>query len=156
MCRHNALRDMTASRIQAITDAPANTEQHDEMHDDDRRPDINFQNWRGETVHIDVSVVTPHRGSGGGDPRQVRAGALVAATENTKRRKYPALHLSPAVCAHLGRAGGDLSALFRTLCRQSDANERSAAVSALWQSWSCTLQRWNAHILHAAGPLCPP
>ena len=155
-CRHNALRDNLASSITAATSMPANVEQHSEAHEDNRRPDINFQNWRGEMIHIDVAVVTPHRGSHGGDPRTVREGAQVAGHENFKRRKYAALNLCPAVTTHLGRAGKDLVALFRSTCRHEEQSERSKAISGMWQSWSCCLQRWNAHILGAAGPLCPP
>ena len=158
VARHNRLRDVLADEITDATGSPAATEQHDAAAPDDRRPDINYMDWRGDMVHIDVEVVTPHAMSrgGGGDGRQVRAGALVASGEALKRRKYAHLRLMPAVTSHLGRAGEDLISLIRSLHRNTDPEERSQAIAATWHKWSCTLQRWNCHLLGSAGPLLPP
>ena len=154
--RHNALRDDTAENVQGIVDGPVYVEQHDHAYTDNRHPDINFQNHRGETAHVDVMVVTPHVGSRGGDPRQARAGALIAHEEAVKRRKYAQLRLMPAVCSHLGRPGKALMTLFRSLAKDADEKLRSAAISSMWQSWSCILQKYNCFVLSTAGPLCPP
>ena len=87
-------------------------------------------------MHVDVMVVTPHAGSRGGDPRQVRAGVLIAHEEGVKRRKYAQLRLMPAVCAHLGRPGKSLTTLVRSLAKDADVKLRSTMISSIWQSWS--------------------
>ena len=152
--RHNALRDMTAEHIQDSTGTPAMVEQHNEAHGDDRRPDIHYQDHRGETTWLDVAVVSPNARTQAG--RTMRAGAAVAAHESTKRRKYPALKLLPLVTSHLGRAGQDLTTFVRALHRHPDSAVRSADIAGFWQSWSCCLQHWNVKILASAGLLTPP
>jgi hypothetical protein len=155
--RHNAERDMLAARIHETSGKPVAIEQHDESNEDDRHPDLHFTNDRGEVTHVDVSIVTPTAGGiAGSGSRLQRAGALVALTENTKRRKYPRLRLLPAVSAHLGRPGTDLIALVRSMHGDDDEQVRSIAISATWQDWSCTLQKYNVASLANAGPLVPP
>ena len=154
--RHNAMRDMAADMVMECTELPATIEQHDQALGDDRRPDLRHQNWRGETVHIDVAIVSPHAQSVRGDPRQLRPGGLVASHEALKKRKYPELRLIPAVSSHLGRPGADLVTWIRSLCRDTDPAQRSDRISSLWQTWSTTLMHWNSHILATAGPLMPP
>ena len=156
IARHNALRDTLAERVTEHTGLPATVEQHDHATGDERRPDLHYQNSRGETVHVDVAIVSPHMGTSNGDPRQCRPGAAISTHEALKRRKYPELRLMPAVCSHLGRVGNDLSSLFRSICSQHDLAERSRAISGMYQCWSTTLMHWNAHILATAGPLMPP
>ena len=154
--RHNQLRDRLADMIMDCTGMPVTTEQHDHALVDDRRPDLSYQNWRGETVHVDVAIVSPHAQSAGVDPRHARPGGLIASHEALKKRKYPELRLIPAVASHFGRAGNDLATLIRSLCRDTDVSQRSERISFLWQTWSSTLMHWNAHILATAGPLMPP
>ena len=156
VARHNALRDLFAEIATEATGLPSTIEQHDHSTGDARRPDVHFQNERGETVHVDVAVVTFHAGRVNGDPRQARPGWAVATEEAFKRRKYRELRLMPAVVSHLGRPGADLATLIKSLSTQKDLGERSEAISSMWQSWSSTLMHWNAHILATAGPLLPP
>ena len=153
LARHNACRDELAEIIVEQSHLPAPTEQHVHIYADDRHPDIQFQNFRGEKVHIDVESVSPY---GRSDVTRKRPGAAIAAAENVKRRKYAHLILMPAVASHLGRPGSSLVTLIRELCRQPDAATRSETLSEIWQDWSCTLQHWNANILARAGPLLPP
>ena len=153
--RHNALRDFVAQNaIPQATGLPALVEQHTEAFDDRRHPDISYQTWRGETSWLDVAVVSPMVRQGG-QARHTRAGAAIAAHESMKRRKYPSLSLMPLVCAHLGRAGGDLVTFVRALHRDPDPAARTQAISNFWQSWASTLQQWNVKILSSAGPLLP-
>ena len=153
LARHNAGRDMLAAAIVEHSRLPAPTEQHVHVYSDDRHPDIQFIDWRGREVYVDVEIVSPH---GRSDVARTRPGAAIAAAEGVKRRKYAALNLIPAVASHLGCPGKGLVTLVKSICRQTDMVARSAAISAIWQDWSCTLQHWNAHVLSSAGPLMPP
>ena len=153
MARHDKLRDLLSKRIEELTGNPAPTEQNNDASDENRRPDLTFQNWRGESRWIDVAIVSPFARTRG-DPRHTRAGTAVSVMEGVKRRKYANLALVPAVCSHFGRPGQDLIALFRSLGRDADLINRAAVVSSLWQDWSCTLQKWNA--LASAGGLIGP
>jgi hypothetical protein len=153
LARHNALRDVLAEAIVDHSGLPAPIEQHIHVYSDDRHPDIQYLDWRGREVHIDVEVVSPH---GRAEVARTRPGAAIAAAEGVKRRKYARLNLMPAVASHLGRPGNSLATIVKSICRQTDMTARSAAISCIWQDWSCTLQHWNAHILSSAGPLMPP
>ena len=153
LARHDACRDKLAETIVEQSQLPAPTEQHVHLYSDDRHPDIRFQNWRGEEVHIDVEIVSPH---GRAEAARTRPGAAIAAAENFKRRKYALLNLMPAVTSHLGRPGSSLITLIRSLCRDPDADDRSQTICSIWQDWSCTLQQWNANILATGGPLIAP
>ena len=153
--RHNALRDLTAEEvIPNATGMPAMVEQHEESHGDDRRPDISYQDWRGATSWLDVAIVSPVVRQGG-QARHTRAGAAIAAHESMKRRKYPALALTPLVCSHLGRAGAGLVTFIRGICRNSDEGARTMAIGQFWQSWASTLQQHNVKLLSSAGRLVP-
>ena len=155
MARHDRLQDLLSHKIEDLTGSPAPTELNNDVSDDDRRPDMTFQTWRGETRWIDVAVVSPFARARG-DPRHTRAGAAVAVMEGVKRRKYAQLALVPAVCSHFGRPGKDLIALFRSLGRDADLINRASVVSGLWHDWSCTLQKWNCNALASAGELIGP
>ena len=155
MERHDRLVNLLSDIIEDATGLPAMTEQHSAVHDDDRHPDLVFQNWRGETQWVDVAVTSPYARIQG-NPRHVRAGTAIAVMEGVERRKYQRLALIPAVCTQLGRAGQDLVTLFRSLSRDADPLARSEAVSSMWKQWSCMLHKWNCHILAKAGPLIGP
>ena len=155
MARHDRLRDLLSKSIEDLTGNPAPIEQHNAVSDDDRRPDLHFQNYRGETRWVDVAVVSPFARARG-DPRHARAGAAVSVMEGVKRRKYAALALVPAVCSHFGRPWQSLITLFRGLGRDGDMINRSSVVASLWQDWSCTLQKWNCHALASSRELTSP
>jgi hypothetical protein len=155
IARHNRLRDYLSSVIQDSTGNPAPVEQNSDATADNRRPDMVFQNWRGETQWVDVAIVSPFARIQG-DPRHTRPGSAVSVMEGIKRRKYSTLALVPAVSSHLGRSGQALISLFRSLSRDADPICRSGAVSVMWQDWSCMLQKWNCNILASSGNLIPP
>ena len=146
---------MLSKKIEELTGNPAPMEQNTAATDDDRRPDMTFQDWRGDTKWVDVAVVSPFARARG-NPRHTRAGSAVAVMEGVKRRKYAALALVPAVCSHFGRAGQDLITLFRSLGRDLDLIDRATTVRMLWQDWSCMLQKWNCNALATSGELIAP
>ena len=155
IARHNRLRDQLSELIQDSTGNPAPVEQNSDATNDNRRPDMVFQNWRGETQWVDVAIVSPFARMQG-DPRHTRPGSAISVMEGVKRRKYSTPALVPAVSSHLGRSGQALISLFRSLSRDADPICRSSAVSVMWQNWSCMLQKWNCNILASSVCLLPP
>jgi hypothetical protein len=83
------------------------------------------------------------------------AGAAADLLEAHKRREYPHLASSglvPLVCETHGRLGSSLSAWLRSLAPPPGDGLRGPTLSAVYQTWSATLQRANAKaILAAAG-----
>ena len=155
IARHDRLRALRSQRIEDLTGNPALVEQNTDVTDDNRRPNLCFQNWRGEARWVDVAVVSPFARAAG-DPRHAQAGVTDSIMEGVKRRKYAALALVPAICFHFGRPGQDLISLFRSLGRDSDIIDLSSVVASLWQDWSCTLQKWNCNALASSGELIAP
>ena len=110
LSRHNACRDVLAECIVDHSRLPAPTEQHIHVYSDDRHPDIQYLDWRGREVHIDVEIGSPH---GRAEVARTRPGAAIAAAEGVRRRKYARLNLMPAVAAHLDRPGNSLVILVK-------------------------------------------
>ena len=80
--RHN-LRVLLSRRIEELTRHPAPTQQNTAITDGARRPDLAFQNWRGETRWVDVAAVSPFARACG-DPKRLRAGAAASDMEGVK------------------------------------------------------------------------
>ena len=133
MTRHNAVRDRLAAITGECLNTIVYTEQNGNVSEDERRPDFHYANAKGMTEHADVRIATPHARTTGGDTRCGRPGAVIAAAEHTKRRKYAALCLTPAVWSHLGRPGDDVVTFIHGLCNDADLSARSKTITAIWQ-----------------------
>jgi hypothetical protein len=152
--RHNKLRDTLAGILESVLDSTVHVEQHPPgMHEDARRPDICYIDYRGIRQWIDVSVVTPHPRSLPGRAAIARTGALCESMESTKRRKYHMLSLYPAVMEHLGHMGQGLCSLIRSVHQHSDPFQRAKMVDEAYQTMATDLQRANVTLLAAAGEL---
>ncbi len=155
IARHNHMVKLLARIVEEHNDTPATIEQQAGVHEDLRRPDLVFQDWRGSNVFVDVGICSPYARYQG-NARHMRAGAMQASAEAVKRRKYPGINIVPANTGVCGRSGKDFVTLVRSLCRHADPLQRSQHVSDIWKQWSCMLQKWNCHVLATAGELIGP
>ena len=142
VARHDQIRDTIAKIIGDLKGIPVHTEQRPpgDM-PDDRRPDVDFVDDRLCRQFLDIEVVTPHAGSLSGSNASRRPGALIEKEEQSKRRKYSMLSLTPAVLAHLGRLGPGLQRFLRSLAAGAADEERSLTISDCYQTIACTPQR---------------
>ena len=70
-------------------DSTVHVEQHTpDVHEDNRRPDISYLDHRGMRQWIDVAIVTSWARAWPAEPQVARAGALAAAMEGAKSRKF--------------------------------------------------------------------
>ena len=152
--RHNRIRDLLHKLIQLVVAVMVNVEQHAGQDADQRWPDIDFIDHNSRRHYIDVEITTPHSRALSGATSLHRAGTLIETEESKKRRKYPNVSLLPAVVSHLGRFGQGFQRILRTVNRQPDDFERSAAIAGMYQDIGAELQRANVVLLGSAVHFC--